>query len=179
MKIMPLTVHDRERVWELLRQRGTFNEGELQVAIEVIDEALRRPDKGDYRIFCAFDGNNCLAGYVCFGPIPMTEGCYDLYWIAVDEAFSREGLGGKLLEFMEGFVIREGARRIYVDTSTTAPYQPARSFYEKHGYHVACELKDFYREGDHKIIFMKEVRSVVSENSKTPRSKKAHAAINN
>jgi ribosomal protein S18 acetylase RimI-like enzyme len=104
-------------------------------------------------------GNANLTGYICFGPVPMTDGCYDLYWIAVDEEFSRQGIAGKLLGFMEEFIIQKGARRIYVDTSTTAPYEPARSFYEKHGYQVACELKDFYREGDHKIIFMKEVSS--------------------
>ena len=172
MKVEPVQTHDRKGLSRLFRQRGAFNENEVQVALEVVDEALRRPEKGDYCAFCALDSNGSLAGYICFGPIPMTEGCYDLYWIAVDEAFSRRGVGGKLLAFMEEFVIKKGARRIYVDTSSTPPYEPARAFYEKHGYRVACELKDFYREGDHKIIFMKEVRSVVSENSKTPRAKK-------
>jgi len=33
----------------------------------------------------------------------------------------------------------------------------ASTFYEKHGYRVACLLEDFYRKGDHKVIFMKEV----------------------
>jgi ribosomal protein S18 acetylase RimI-like enzyme len=161
MRIRPVTTHDRKGILKFLRQSGTFNQRELRVALDVINEALERPEKGDYHVFCALDGNSELAGYICFGPIPMTEGCYDLYWIAVDEKFSRREVGRKLLEFMEGFAIREGARRIYVDTSSTPPYEPARSFYEKHGYHVACLLKDFYREGDHKVIFMKEVSSSV------------------
>jgi ribosomal protein S18 acetylase RimI-like enzyme len=88
----------------------------------------------------------------------MTDRCYDLYWIKVDEAASRKGVGGRLLEFMEEFVAREGARRIYVETSSTEPYQAARSFYEKHGYRIVCSLEDFYREGDHKMIFMKDIR---------------------
>ena len=117
MKIRPLTIHDRKDILRLLRQRKTFNEKEIQVALEVIDEALSRPEKGDYHAFCACNGHGSLAGYI----------------------------------------IQKGARRIYVDTSSTPLYEPARSFYEKHGYHVACLLKDFYREGDHKMIFMKEV----------------------
>jgi ribosomal protein S18 acetylase RimI-like enzyme len=161
MKVRPLIARDRRKIARLLRQSGAFNEKEVQVGLEVIDEALRRPEKGDYHVFCALDGNSELAGYICFGPVPMTEGCYDLYWIAVDERMSRKGIGGKLLAFMEEFLVIEGARRIYVDTSSTPPYEPARSFYEKHGYHVASLLKDFYREGDHKVIFMKEVTGSV------------------
>ena len=157
MKVRPVKTHNRKEVSRLLRQGKTFNEKEVQVALEVVDEALRRPEKGDYCAFCALDSNGSLAGYICFGPIPMTEGCYDLYWIAVDERLSRRGIGGKLLGFMEEFVIKKGARRIYVDTSSTPPYEPARAFYEKHGYRVACLLGDFYRKGDHKVIFMKEV----------------------
>ena len=130
------------------------------MALEVIDETLRRPERKDYYVFCSLDGSGSLEGYICFGPVPMTDNCYDLYWIAVDEKFSRKGVGEKLLGFMEEFVTRQKARRIYVETSSTLPYEPARSFYEKHGYQVVGVLKDFYREGNHKIIFMKEVRCV-------------------
>ena len=157
MEVRPLTFDDREKISRLLRQRGIFNEKEVQVALDIIDETLHRPEKKDYYIFCAVDGSDSLAGYICFGPIPMTEASYDLYWIVVDGKFSRRGLGRKLLGFMEGFVRREGAQRIYVETSSAPPYEPARSFYEKHGYRRVCLLKDFYRQGDHKIIFTKEV----------------------
>ena len=161
MKIRPLKTHNKREVSRLLSQAKTFNDQEVQVALEVVGDALRRPEKADYCAFCALNSNGGLAGYICFGPIPMTEGCYDLYWIVVDKAFSRRGVGGKLFEFMENFVIKKGARRIYVDTSSTPPYEPARALYEKHGYRVVGLLEDFYRKGDHKVIFMKEVRAGV------------------
>jgi len=157
MELQPLIPDDREKISRLLRQGTVFNRGEIQVALEVIDEALNGAGKRDYQVFCAFDNDRNLAGFICFGPIPMTERCYDLYWIMVDETSSRQGVGGRLLGLMEKCVVREGARRIYVETSSTAPYQAARSFYERHGYQLVCSLKDFYREGDHKMIFMKEV----------------------
>jgi ribosomal protein S18 acetylase RimI-like enzyme len=158
MALQPLIPDDREKISRLLRQGNVFNREEIQVALELIDEVLNGAGNKDYQVFCAFDNDQTLAGFICFGPIPITERCYDLYWIKVDEASSRKGLGGMLLGFMEEFVAREGARRIYVETSSAAPYQAARSFYEKHGYQLVCSLKDFYREGDHKMIYMKEVR---------------------
>jgi len=158
MELYALIPEDREKISRLLRQGSVFNPEEIKVALEVIDEALNGSGKKDYQVFCAFDHNRDLAGFICFGPIPMTERCYDLYWLKVDEAFSRKGVGKILLGFVEELVAGEGARRIYVETSSTAPYQAARSLYEKHGYRLLCSLKDFYREGDHKMIFMKEVR---------------------
>jgi GNAT superfamily N-acetyltransferase len=157
MFLQQLASDDRERISRLLGQGSVFNRGEIQVALEVIDAALNGGQK-DYQVFCAFDTDRTLAGYICFGPIPMTDGCYDLYWIMVDEAYSRKGVGGTLLGFMEEYLAGEGARHIYVETSSTAPYQAARSFYGKHGYRLVCSLKDFYREGDHKMIFMKEIQ---------------------
>jgi ribosomal protein S18 acetylase RimI-like enzyme len=172
MEVRPFTFDDREKISRLLRQRGIFNEREVQVALDIIDETLLRPERKAYFIFCAVDDSDSLAGYICFGPIPMTEASYDLYWIVVDEGLSRRGVGRELLGFMEGFVKKEGARRIYVETSSNPPYEPARSFYEKHGYQVVCTLRDFYREGEHRIVFMKDVRCLGLEKGRLPSSEK-------
>jgi len=158
MVIRPLVWQDKDKIRQLLEQRGTFNKKEIDVAVELVDEALRFPEKDEYRVACAIDPPDSLAGYICFGPIPMTDDCYDLYWVVVDEKYSRSGIGGRLLEFMESNVIGLRARRIYVDTSSTSAYDAARSFYEKHGYRLVCVLKDFYRENDHKMIYKKELR---------------------
>jgi GNAT superfamily N-acetyltransferase len=158
MELQALIPEDRDKISRLLRQGNVFNPEEIQVALEVIDEALNGSGKKDYQVFCAFDNNRNLAGFICFGPIPMTERCYDLYWLKVDEASLRKGVGKTLLRFMEELVAGEGARRIYVETSSTALYRSARSLYEKRGYQLVCSMRDFYREGDHKMVFMKEVQ---------------------
>jgi len=155
--IRSLIPEDKPKIRRIVEQTGTFNKEEVQVAMELLDEALSYPERQDYYVRCAVDELGSLAGFICFGPISMTHGCYDLYWIAVDERFSRQGVGGKLLEHMEDFVVKKKARRIYVDTSSTPGYEAARSFYEKYGYRVACALDSFYRQGDDKIIFAKEV----------------------
>ena len=154
--IRPAIPQDKEKLFHLVQQRGTFNDKEIEVAVEVIMDAIMHPAKEEYFILCAFDALNDLAGFICFGPIPMTDGCYDLYWIAVGEKFSRNGIGKKLLDSMEDFIAKGKARRIYIDTSSTPLYAAARTFYKKNGFHVISKLKDFYRPGDHKMIFMKE-----------------------
>ena len=157
MTIRPAVSQDRVRIFLLLQQRDLFNPEEIQVALEVLDEALLHPEKQDYQIFCYADAVGTVSGYICFGRIPMTDGCYDLYWIVVDENQARKGIAGQLLGFMEAHVYKSHGRKIYIDTSSTPPYAPARAFYQKHGFELTCRFKDFYRSGDDKLIFIKEV----------------------
>ena len=157
MIIRPLISHDKTKILFLLHQRGIFNNNEIKLAMELLDASLDYREEKDYHVFCAADDGDRLAGYICFGPIPVTDGCYDLYWIMVDEAYGRTGIGGKLLACMVKSVIRNKGRRIYVETSSSPPYASARFFYNKHGYTLVSLLSDFYRVGDHKMIYMKEV----------------------
>lgn len=157
LQIRPLVREDREHLLRLLKERGTFIDIEIQTAMEVIDEALTRPEREEYIVFCACLNNSDPIGFICFGPIPMTEGCYDLYWIAVDRKYSGRGVGSELLVGMEEYLGKKNVRRIYADTSSTAPYEAARCFYEKFGFEVDSVLDDFYRPGDDKIIYRKEV----------------------
>lgn len=169
MIIRPIAHQDRDKILRLLTQRGTFGEAEVRVAMEVVDEALQRPERRDYRIYCACPDAEDLAGYICFGVIPLTDDCYDLYWIAVNERFSGTGVGEELLSVMEESAANEGVRRIYIDTSSTPAYEAARSFYKKHHYDIVCVLTDFYRVGDHKLVFMKEVRSILAPGAQDAR----------
>ena len=157
MKIRPYVQNDEERVMDILERRDVFNPVEIEVAREVLQASLAPREEVEYHAFCAVDENEDVRGYVCFGPIPMADGCYDLYWIAVDREFAGRGIGGRLMRFAEEFAEGEGVRRIYVDTSSTPGYQAARALYNKHGYRRVCCLSDFYRLGDDKYIFMKEI----------------------
>ena len=162
MIIRPARYQDKDAILRLLDQTGVFNEKELLVATQVFEDALRQTDREEYLTFCASNENEGLLGYICFGPITTTDNCYDLYWIAVQPSSMRRNIGKRLLACMEEHLVRNGVRRVYVDTSSTAAYEPARRFYEKHGYKLLCVLEDFYKSGDHRMIYMKEVEKVVS-----------------
>jgi len=157
MTIRPLMTPDREAVHRILLQREVFNDKEVQVALEVLDEYFRKgAAESGYEAYGSFSGPK-LGGYLCFGPIPLTDERYDLYWIAVDEEMSEKGVGKSLLQFMENKIRERGGRKIYAETSSTTAYHPARSFYRKNGYAVTAVLKEYYRPGDDKIIFLKDI----------------------
>ncbi|EPX65039.1 Histone acetyltransferase HPA2 [Cystobacter fuscus DSM 2262] len=124
-------------------------------AIELVDLALQ-PNNPDYKILVA-DRDGTLVGYVCYGPTPMTEGTYDLYWIASDPEVRGQGVGASLVSGMEADLRRRTARIIRVETSATEAYGPTRGFYASMKYMEEARIRDFYKVGDDLIILTKRV----------------------
>jgi ribosomal protein S18 acetylase RimI-like enzyme len=134
-----------------------FTKEEVSVALELIDAALADPD-GEYRVLVAEgDGPWPLAGYVCFGPTPMTEGTWDLYWIVTQPEARGRGVARSLVERMEHELRARGARRVRVETSHLDNYGAAHAFYERLQYPVVARLPDFYRPGDDLLVMMKRL----------------------
>lgn len=151
-----VTPEDVEAVRRLVEGTGKFTTAEVDIAVELVEDRLKRGDASDY-VFLLADAGDRLAGYTCYGPIAGTDRRYDLYWIAVDQALQGAGLGSRLLERTEDAIRARGGTRIYIETSTLAAYIPTRAFYVSNGYLKAATLPDFYRTGDGKAIFVKTV----------------------
>jgi GNAT superfamily N-acetyltransferase len=133
-----------------------FRQDEILVALELADERLRRGAASGYEfLFAETDGS--LLGYACYGPIPLTQVSYDLYWIAGDPEFQGEGTGRRLLGATERLAAAAGARRLYAETSSRPDYAATRRFYESLGYRAEATLEDFYAPGDGKTIYVKEL----------------------
>jgi len=146
---------DVPSVTGILRGVGLFGERELQVAFELIDAYIRKADE-DYLIYVA-DHDGRAVGYICFGPTPLTDGIFDVYWIAVDPEFQGRGIGRRLLSYAEDYARNHGARKIMIETSSRRDYEPARSLYERMGFREVARIPDFYSRGDAKIIYEKEL----------------------
>ena len=70
------------------------------MAVELAEERLAKgPASGYHFVFAERDGR--VLGYTCYGPIALTDGSYDLYWIAVDKSTQGQGLGRLLMEKSE------------------------------------------------------------------------------
>ena len=156
MEVRPLEPKDREPLAALIRRIETFSPEEVQVAIELVDLALQ-PDNRDYTIVVAEREPGRIIGYICYGPTPMTEGTYDLYWIASDPEVRGQGVGASLVSAMEGDLRRRNARLIRVETSATEAYGPTRGFYASMKYMEECRFRDFYKVGDDLIILAKRL----------------------
>ena len=146
-----LTAADRGRIEEISRAVGVFREEEVPVALEVFDGAAA--GSPDY-IALGAEQDGRLAGWICWGPTPCTLGTYDLYWMAVDPALQRTGIGTTLLHAMERRLLGV-ARLIVVETAGRSEYRPTRAFYQARGYAVAATIPDFYAPGDDLVVYVK------------------------
>lgn len=155
MNIRPMEDKDRDTVLKLIHATKMFTKEEEQVAQELIDEYLMEPDEGDYNIAVVETDIGIAEGYVCYGPVPMTEGTTDLYWIAVHPGKHKQGYGKALIRHVESVIRQNQGRLIIIETSSKAQYAPTRQFYQRMGYQEASRIRDYYRPGDDRIIYCK------------------------
>ena len=158
--VTPTREQERPAIAGILRRCGVFSEAEVVVALEVLDVYLYRLDQQDYQIFTAARGG-VVAGYGCFGRNTMTDGTFELYWIAVDPDQQRHGVGRSLLTLAEYEIARQNGRLIGVETSSRDAYHATRKFYHDLGYRQAAVVSDYYAVGDSKIILIKKLARVV------------------
>jgi ribosomal protein S18 acetylase RimI-like enzyme len=157
MKIRPLARRDQARLHSMLIEARVFTREEIEVAMELIGIVLEEPNQEDYRIDCMANDEDQAIGYVCYGPVPMTQGTFDLYWIVVDPRCQGQGVGSRLLHFLEE-VVREGkGRMILIDTSSVPQYEKAQKFYFRHGFQEVARVPDYYHPGNDRITFCKRL----------------------
>jgi GNAT superfamily N-acetyltransferase len=142
------------RVREIVDSTGFFHPPEVDVAVELVEERLRRGDASGY-FFAFVELEGVAIGYSCYGPIACTASSYDVYWIAVHRDEQKNGIGRWLMTLTEQLIRSREGRRIYVETSGRPDYLPTRSFYERCEYVKAAELPEFYGDGDSKVIYLK------------------------
>jgi ribosomal protein S18 acetylase RimI-like enzyme len=147
---------DKSALMKLLRSLPEFKSAEVAVAEEVIDSYLADPAGSGYNTLVAKDGP-AVIGYICYGPTPLTEGIWDIYWMAVSAEKQGKGVGGALLTYAEDRIREAKGRLIIIETSSQEGYQKTRRFYLNHGYKVIARLPDFYALGDDKIILQKRL----------------------
>ncbi len=147
---------DNSAVMALLRGLPEFKPAEVVVAEEVIDSYLAGPAGSGYHVLAAEDGA-AIKGYICYGPTPLTDGTWDVYWIAVAAGEQGRGVGGALMAYAEDRIREAKGRLVIIETSSQESYEKTRRFYTKHGYQVIARLPDFYAPGDDKVILQKRL----------------------
>jgi ribosomal protein S18 acetylase RimI-like enzyme len=157
MKIRPLVEKDRASLLSMLIKTRSFTSAEIDVAMELINIVLKDQIQKDYQIYCIVDDQDQAIGYICYGPTPMTQGTFDLYWIAVDPDFQERGVGSKLLSFLEEVAKAEGGRMILADTSTIPHYEKTQKFYLKNGFQEVARVLDYYHPGNDRVTFCRRL----------------------
>ncbi|SFM86947.1 GNAT family N-acetyltransferase [Thermodesulforhabdus norvegica] len=143
---------DLDRVKEITSSTGVFNDEEVAVACELLEECLQKAEKSGYFFIFAY-WNTEVAGYVCYGPIMGTDHRFYLNWIAVHKQYQEKGVGKCLLKAAEEDMRLRGAKKIFVETSSRTVYHRARRLYLRNGYKLDACVKDFYSKDDDRLIF--------------------------
>lgn len=147
---------DSGLIREIAESTGFFYPDEVEIAVELIDEALQKGEKaGYYFLFAEIEGKT--VGYSCYGEIPCTEGSYDLYWIVTHNDFRGKGLGKAMLAATEREIKKKKGRGIYIETSSRDLYKPTQKFYLSCGYKLKAVFEDFYHPGDDKQVYIKTI----------------------
>ena len=156
--IRPMLARDKAPVLGLIRATGFFTADEIGVAEELMDVYLDRPDQKDYGVVVVENDQGAPAGYMTWGPTPLAEDAYDLYWMAVAPSDQGKGRGKELVRWLEAEVGRRNGRVIIIETSSQPKYHGTRQFYIDLGYKEVARIPDFYRAGDDRVIYAKYFR---------------------
>jgi ribosomal protein S18 acetylase RimI-like enzyme len=151
-----MTTTDKPVVMQLLRNTPEFKAQEIPVAEEVIDSYLHSPGGSGYHALVALIESQII-GYISYGPTPLTDGTWDIYWTAISQKNQRRGIGKTLLSYAEKEIKKARGRIILIETSSTIDYEKSRQFYISQGYELISQIKDFYTVGDDKLIFRKTI----------------------
>ncbi|NIM49815.1 MAG: GNAT family N-acetyltransferase [Gemmatimonadales bacterium] len=152
---------DRPRVRESVQATAVFRPDEVAVALEVFDDAIADPE-ADYTALGAFEDSR-LVGFSLYGPTPCTLATWDIYWIVVDPAVQRRGIGRQLMFASEEAIRSRGGRLIVIETSSRPDYGPTRAFYEVLDYTRAAHIADYYAPGDDLIVYTKHLAPPTTE----------------
>lgn len=148
---------DGPQIHDINANTTVFSKEEVECVDELWEEYQSQGSgKSGYYFLLAKEGNQVL-GYVCYGPRSLTDGTYDLYWIAVDPNSRGSGIGRDLIFACEEAVRKLGGRLIVLETSGLPEYVPTRKFYISTGYTLEATIKDFYKPGDDLVIFTKHL----------------------
>lgn len=156
--IRPMEPRDKEPVMDLIRATGFFMPAEVDVAEELIDVYLEDPEQKDYRIVVVENDQKDAVGYLTWGPTPLAEDAYDLYWMAVAPSEQGKGRGKVLVHWLEDEVRRLDGRMIIIETSSQPKYHGTRQFYIDLDYKEVARIPDYYRAGDDRVIYAKYFR---------------------
>ena len=152
IQIRPTQPEDAPALLHLAGAEPLFSREEAETVDELLETYLEQEDHGGYYFLSALDDGKLL-GFACFGPTPLTEGTFDLYWIAVGAPAKGKGVGRALMARVEDEVRQRGGRMIVLDTAGRSEYASTRAFYDRLGYTQAATVADFYAPGDDLVIF--------------------------
>jgi ribosomal protein S18 acetylase RimI-like enzyme len=91
-------------------------------------------------------------------PEKLTDGTFNLYAIGVKNSLQGKGIGKLMMAYIEHELKLQGHRILMVETSSTDDFVLTRKFYENIDYTKEAVIRDFWKDGDDKVIYVKRLQ---------------------
>lgn len=122
---------------------------------EMISDYFNNPETQDIW-FTYIDNNKQVAIGYCV-PEKLTDGTYNLLAIGVSQDSQGTGIASQMMNYIEQLLKQKDGRILIVETSSDDAQIGARNFYKKIGYSQAAVIKDFWKDGEDKIVYWKRI----------------------
>lgn len=126
-----------------------------EILEDMISDFFDNPDTEELWFTATENDVPISIGYCA--PEKLTSGTFNLYAIGVRSDIQGKGIGRKMMLYLEELLKQNGHRILIVETSGTNDFEPTRKFYEKLDYCKEAVIRDFWKEGDDKVIYWKKL----------------------
>ncbi len=152
--IKETTIDHKENLLSIIEKSGQFDEDGLKHVRQTLEDHLENPESAMW--FTAFEKEPVGVAYCV--PEPVSVGTWNLLMLWIEDGQEGKGYGSALLDRIERELLEMGARLLIVETSGTDDFAFARAFYEKLGFALEARIKDFFDDGDDKLVYSKRVK---------------------
>ena len=121
---------------------------------EMIAPFFNEPDNPEKWLVCE-EGENGVIGFGYFRQEPLAEGTWNLLAIGFRKNHQGHGYGATLVAEVEKALAQE--RVLIVETSGVEDFEATRTFYDKCGYDREAVIRDYWADGDDKVIYRKKL----------------------
>lgn len=144
---------DSSDILALAKATSLFHEEELLELEGMLSQYFNGQLSDDHQWLVFENAGIQAAAY--YAAEMMADKVWNLYFIGVSPKLQGQGLGGKLLTFVENTLKEQQERMLIVETSGLENFTLTRKFYLKHGYDEEARIRDYYQQYDDKVIFRK------------------------
>lgn len=152
MKTRLTTADDIKPLQSVLDQTDLFPSEMLP---DMVADFLSSDESSDIWLTCELDSTPI--GFCYATPEALTEGTWNMLAIAVLPSGQTRGAGSALTKHLEELLSESGQRVLIADTSGSDAFKTARDFYQKNAFIEEARIRDFWADGDDKIIFWKKL----------------------
>ena len=151
-RIRPIIQTDIDALKRVLDSSELFPSEYLE---EMISDYFNNAETQDIWFTCLANDKPVAIGYCV--PEKFTDGTYNLLAIGVAKDSQRNGIASEMMKYIEQRLKNKDGRILIVETSSDDAQIGARHFYKQIDYIIEAIIRDFWKDGEDKIVFWKKL----------------------